>query len=458
MEKKMKIIIVGFGKVGATLTEQLCAENHDVVVIDLQEKKLETAESNYDVMTVQGNGASFNVQMEAGVEEADLFIAVTASDELNLLCCLIAKKAGKCHTIARVRNSMYNKEIGFIKEQLGLSMIINPELATAKEIAKLLRFPSAIQIDTFAKGRVELLKFKLLPEFQMDGLRVMDITEKLKCDILICGIERGEEVSIPNGNYILHDNDYVSFVATPQNASKFFLKIGMKIQRVKNTLVIGGGKITYYLALQLLKMGIHVKIIENNQERCSDLSESLPAAHIIHGDGVDESLLLSEGIENAQSVVSLTNMDEENLLISLFAKKHSKAKIIAKVNRITFNDIIDDLDIGSVIYPKYLTAYTILKYVRAAQNAQGSNVETLYKILNNHAEALEFVIRENSPVVGVTLSQLNTKDNLLLCCINRKGHIIIPRGQDTIQVGDTVMVVTTHPGLGDIRDILKERS
>ena len=191
----MKIIIVGFGKVGATLTEQLCAENHDVVVIDLQEKKLETAESNYDVMTVQGNGASFNVQMEAGVEEADLFIAVTASDELNLLCCLIAKKAGKCHTIARVRNSMYNKEIGFIKEQLGLSMIINPELATAKEIAKLLRFPSAIQIDTFAKGRVELLKFKLLPEFQMDGLRVIDITEKLKCDILICGIERGEEVS-----------------------------------------------------------------------------------------------------------------------------------------------------------------------------------------------------------------------------------------------------------------------
>ncbi len=454
----MKIIIVGFGKVGATLTEQLCAEDHDVVVIDLQGNKLETAQSNFDVMTVQGNGASFNVQIEAGVEDADLFIAVTASDELNLLCCLIAKKAGRCHTIARVRNSMYNKEIGFIKEQLGLSMIMNPELATSREIAKLLRFPSAIQIDTFAKGRVELLKFKLLPEFQMDGMRVMDLSEKLKCDILICGIERGEEVSIPNGNYVLHDNDYVSFVATPQNATKFFTKIGMKIQRVKNTLIIGGGKITYYLANQLLAMGIQVKIIENNQERCADLSEALPAANIIHGDGVDESLLLAEGIQNAQSVVSLTNMDEENLLISLFAKKHTHAKIIAKVNRITFNDIIDDLDIGSVIYPKYLTAYTILKYVRAMQNAQGSNVETLYKILNNQAEALEFLIRENSPVVGVTLSELNTRDNLLLCCINRRGRIIIPRGQDTIEVGDTVMVVTTHRGLRDIRDILKERS
>ena len=396
MEKKMKIIIVGFGKVGSTLTEQLYSEGHDVVVVDLLEKKLETAVSDYDVMTVQGNGASYNVQLEAGVEEADLLIAVTASDELNLLCCLIARKAGQCHTIARVRNSMYNKEINFIKEQLGISMIINPELATAREIAKLLRFPSAIQIDTFARGRAELLKFKLRPEFGLDGLRVMDIMEKLNCDVLVCGIERKEEVTIPNGNFVLRDHDNVSIMATPQNASKFFSKIGVNTHRVKDTLIIGGGKITYYLAHQLLDMGIRVKVIENDKDRCLQLSNLLPKANILYGDGTDETLLLSEGLHNTQSVVSLTNFDEENLLISLFAMKHSNAKIIAKVNRITFNDIINELDIGSVVYPKYLTANYILKYVRATQNAQGSNVETLYKILDKRAEALEFCIRENS--------------------------------------------------------------
>lgn len=452
----MKIIIVGFGKVGATLTEQLYSEGHELVVVDLQEKKLEEAASSYDVLALQGNGASYNTQLEAGVASADLMIAVTGSDELNLLCCLIARKAGHCQTIARVRNSMYNREIGFIKEQLGISMIINPELATAREISKLLRFPSAIQIDTFAKGRAELLKFKIRPEFDMDGMRVMDIVDKLNCDILVCGIERGEEVAIPNGNFVLHNGDQVSFMATPQNAAQFFKKIGMKTHQVKDALIIGGGKITYYLAYQLLPMGIKVKIIENDKDRCSQLSELLPKANVIYGDGTDETLLLSEGIHNAQSVVCLTNFDEENLLISLFAMKHSQAKVVAKVNRITFNDIINDLDVGSVVYPKYITANYILKYVRATQNAQGSNVETLYKILNKRAEALEFTVRGNCDLTGVPLSELNLKDNLLLCFINRKGKSIIPRGQDVIQAGDTVVVVTTHTKLRDIRDIIKE--
>ncbi len=283
----------------------------------------------------------------------------------------------------------------------------------------------------------------------------MDIMEKLNCDVLVCGIERKEEVTIPNGNFVLRDHDNVSIMATPQNASKFFSKIGVNTDRVKDTLIIGGGKITYYLAHQLLDMGIRVKVIENDKDRCLQLSNLLPKANILYGDGTDETLLLSEGLHNTQSVVSLTNFDEENLLISLFAMKHSNAKIIAKVNRITFNDIINELDIGSVVYPKYLTANYILKYVRATQNAQGSNVETLYKILDKRAEALEFCIRENSPVVGVPLMELNLKDNLLLCCINHKGKIIIPRGQDYHPVGDTVMVVTTNTGLRDIRDILK---
>ena len=452
----MNIIIIGCGKVGATLAEQLSAENHNIVIVDTDESKLEAVSSAYDVMTLTGNGASFNVQQEAGIENADLLIAVTDSDELNLLCCVIAKKGGRCNTIARVRNSLYSKEIGFIKRQLGISMIINPELTTAMEISKILRFPSAIKIDTFAKGRAELMKFKLKPEFGLGGMSVQDISEKMKCNILICGVEREDGAYIPNGNFILQDNDSVSIMASPKDTAEFFRKIGVVTHRVKTALIIGGGKVGYYLAVQLLEMGIRVRIIEKDKTRCEQLCELLPKATIICGDGTDQELLMEEGLPYAQSVISVTGLDEENLLLSLFAMKHSSAKVIAKVNHIAFNDIIGGLDIGSVIYPKYLTANKIIKYVRGAQNSMGSNVETLYKILDNQAEALEFSIRQESAVTQTPLMDLNLKDRLLVCCINRNGQIIIPRGQDYILPGDTVIVVTTQKGLRDISDILKK--
>ncbi len=450
----MNIIIIGCGKVGATLAEQLSAENHNIVIVDTDESKLEAVSSAYDVMTLTGNGASFNVQQEAGIKNADLLIAVTDSDELNLLCCVIAKKGGRCNTIARVRNSLYSKEIGFIKRQLGISMIINPELTTAMEISKILRFPSAIKIDTFAKGRAELMKFKLKPEFGLGGMSVQDISEKMKCNILICGVEREDGAYIPNGNFILQDNDSVSIMASPKDTAEFFRKIGVVTHRVKTALIIGGGKVGYYLAVQLLEMGIRVRIIEKDKTRCEQLCELLPKATIICGDGTDQELLMEEGLPYAQSVISVTGLDEENLLLSLFAMKHSSAKVIAKVNHIAFNDIIGGLDIGSVIYPKYLTANKIIKYVRGAQNSMGSNVETLYKILDNQAEALEFSIRQESAVTQTPLMDLNLKDRLLVCCINRNGQIIIPRGQDYILPGDSVIVVTTHQGLRGLRDIL----
>lgn len=452
----MKIIIIGCGKVGSTLVEQLSTEGHDLIIVDTQEQKLEALANTYDVMTLVGNGSSFTVQLEAGVTSADLLIAVTGSDELNLLCCLIAKKAGRCQTIARVRNSLYSKEINFIKEKLGISMIINPELTTAMEIAKILRFPSAIKIDTFAKGRAELLKFKLKPEFGLDGYRVVDITDRLKCDVLVCAVERGDEVTIPNGNFILKDNDSVSIMASPAHVAEFFRKIGVQSHRVKTALIIGGGKAGFYLAKLLLEMGVRVRIIEQDLERCEFLSSQLPKASVINGDGTDQRLLLEEGLPYAESVISLTGLDEENLLLSLFAMKHSSAKTIAKVNHLAFNDIISGLDIGSIIYPKYLTANKIIKYVRGTQNSLGSNVETLYKILDNRAEALEFAIKPDCPVNDIPLMNLNLRNNLLVCCINRKGSIIIPRGQDTIKPGDTVMVVTTENGLRDISDIVKK--
>lgn len=450
----MNIIIIGCGKVGITLAELLSAEHHDIVLVDESNQKLQSIPEALDALRVLGNGASINTLMEAGVDAADILIAVTGSDELNLLCCLIAKKAGKCHTIARVRNPIYNKEIEFIKEKLGISMIINPELTAASEISRLLRFPSAIKIDTFAKGRVELLKFRIRPEFKLNEMPIHQFG-KVHNNVLICAVERGNEITIPDGNFVLKDNDVLSIVSSPKNAADFFRSIGLKTNQVRNTLIVGGGKIAYYTAKFLQEMKIDVRIVEISQTRCDELSELLPNATIIHGDGTDKQLLLEEGLAEAESFLTLTSLDEENILLSLYAQANSKAKLVTKVNKIAFTDIINNLDIGSVIYPKYLTADYILQYVRAMQNSIGSNVETLYQILDNRAEALEFAIREKSAVTDIPLSELTLKKNLLIGCINRHGKIRIPRGQDSIQVGDTVIIVTTQKGLHDIQDILR---
>lgn len=451
----MQIIIVGCGNVGSTLTEQLSKEGHNITVIDRVPGKVEAVANQYDVMGIVGNGASFSVQNEAGIEHADLLIAVTTSDELNLLCCLIAKKAGDCHTIARVRNPVYNKEINYIKEELGLSMIINPELAAAMEISRLLKFPSAIKVDTFAKGRVELLKCKVVEGSPLCNCSLMDISTKLNCDVLICAVERGEEVFIPDGKFELKEKDVISLVASPRHANDFFKKIGMATNRIRSVMIVGGGETSFYLTKLLLSMGMEVTIIERDKARCNELSELLPKALIIHGDGTERNLLQEEGLEQVQAFVSWTNLDEENVMLSLFAKHVSKAKTVTKIHRIAYDEIIDSLDLGSVLYPKYITAEYIIQYVRAMQNSIGSNVETLYRLIENKVEALEFCVGEKSPVVGIPLKDLRLKENLLICCINRKGKIITPGGQDTIEAGDTVVVVTTNTGFGDLRDILK---
>lgn len=452
----MNIIIIGCGKVGTTLAEQLVKEEHNVVMIDNSPERVQRVSEDIDAIRLVGNGASIAIQMEAGVQSADILIAVTGSDELNLLCCLIARKAGSCHTIARVRNPVYSREINFIKEQLGISMIINPEMAAATEISRILRFPSAIKIDTFAKGRVELLKFKLKPEFNLNGMTVMDVDLRLRCNVLFVGVERGEEVFIPDGRFELQDGDMVSIIAAPERSAEFFHKIGVQTNQVKNALVVGGGTIAYYLAQQLSGMRIKVKILEKNRERCDYLIEHLENTLIINGDGTDRKILLEEGLSNAESFVTLTNVDEENVFLALYAKNNSKAKLVTKVNRIAFDEMISQMDLGSTISPKYITADYILQYVRAMRNSIGSNVETLYHILDGGAEALEFVIREDSEVTGVPLMNINLKKNILIGCINRGGEVHIPRGQDCILKGDTVVVVTTQRGLHDIRDILKK--
>ena len=451
----MQIIIVGCGNVGATLTEQLSKEGHNITVIDVDGRIVEAVANQYDVMGVVGNGASFSVQNEAGIEEADLMIAVTTSDELNMLSCLIARKAGGCSTIARVRNPIYNKEISFIKEELGLSMVINPEYAAACEIARLLKFPSAIKVDTFAKGRVELLKCKINEGSVLHGRPLTYLSAGLHCEVLICTVQRGDEVFIPDGNFVLQEKDVISVVASSRKANDFFKKIGMATNRIRTCMIIGGGETTYYLAKQLLSMGIGIKIIEQSKERCNELSELLPQAMVICGDGTERNLLQEEGLPKVHSFVSWTSMDEENIMLSLYAKSISNAKTITKVHRIDYDKIIDSLDLGSVLYPKNITADYILQYVRAMQNSIGSNVETLYQLIEGKVEALEFRVNEQSRLVGVPLKELQLKDNLLIACINRKGVVITPGGQDSIQMGDTVVVVTTNQGFNDLKDILR---
>ena len=450
----MKIIIVGCGKVGTTLAEQLNRENHDITLIDCDSEALQSISDSTDVMSVTGNGAVYQVQMEAGIKEADLLIATTNSDELNMLCCLIAKKAGNCHTIARIRNPEYSAEINYIREELNLSLAINPELAAAREIARLLRFPNAIKIELFAKGRIELLKFLIPKDSILDRMKVMDVVSRLKSNVLICAVERGDDVVIPDGNFEMRGGDKISFIAPHADCADFFRKAGIENNTVNSAMFVGGGKLTVYLAKALADTKIKIKIIEQDEERCRNLSELLPHAMIIHGDGSDQKLLLEEGIRQTDAFASLTGFDEENILLSLYAASQSRAKLITKVNKIAFENVINALNLGSVIYPKMLTADIILQYVRAMQNSMGSNIETLYKIVADKAEALEFRVRGDSPVLGIPLEKLRTRNNLLVACINRNGRIIMPRGKDTLEAGDTVIIVTTHTGLNDLKDIL----
>lgn len=451
----LNIIIVGCGKVGSTLIEQLSKEGHDITIIDKNAEKVQTIANHYDIMGLAGNGASHTVQMEAGIEDADLIIAVTNSDELNLLCCIVAKQVGNCAAIARVRTPDYSSEAGYLREKLGLAMIINPELEASKEAARILYLPTALEVNSFAHGQAELIKFKVPGGNILGGMTIAHLGKNIAPDILICAIERNGEVYIPSGDFTMESGDIISFVATRKIAKNFLEKIGFKTHQVKNTMIIGGGKAAYYLARLLINMGISVKIIEIDKSRCEELSILLPKAIIINGDGTDQELLKEEGLESVESFIALTGIDEENILLTLHARQVSNAKVITKINRFTFKDVISRLDLGSVFYPRYITAEAIIAYVRAKKNSMDSNIETLYHMFDHRVEAIEFRVYEPSKLTGIPLMNLSLKKNLLISFIHRNGSILIPSGQDSIHVGDTVMIVTTHTGFKDILDILE---
>lgn len=452
----MNIIVVGCGKVGRKLVEQLSYEKeHNITVIDINRNFITDTTNKYDVMGIAGSGTNLEMLEEAGAKKADILIAVTGSDEVNLLACLMAKKLGDCKTVARVRKPGYRKAIGLLKEDLGLAMIINPEHAAASELARLLRFPSAIQIDTFAKGRIEILKLKIKENSPLDNISVYDITSKLNCDVLVCGVERGREAFIPGGDFVLRAGDEISIIASIKNGMYFFKKAGIKTNPVKQTMIVGGGETAFYLADLLIRSGIDVKIFEKNEKRCEELCELLPKATIVNGDGTENRLLLEEGLENTDSFVSMTNIDEENVMLSLYAKTKTDGKVITRINRSEYNSVIGSLELGTLVYPKDIIADHIIKFVRATNNSVGSDIEAMHRILDGRAEALEFRIKENSPVLNKTLDSLSLKENVLIACINRDGKVIIPRGKDVIMPKDDVIVVTAQEGFKTIGDILK---
>ena len=451
----MKIIIVGCGKVGSTLAEHLDQEGHDITIIDRHWDKLKYLSERIDVLGVQGNGASISTQREAGVKDADILIATTNSDELNLLCCLIAKKAGNCQTIARIRDPEYYSEMRYLRDELNLSMVINPELAAAAEIARIIKFPSAMKVDTFARGRVELIRINIPEGSKLDGMKMTEMEAKLHCKVLICTVERGDELLIPHGAFALCTGDIVSFVAPHSVALTFFKASGAKVSNtVKSIILIGGGMISYYVAKKLEETKIGVKIIEQDFEKCQKLSEMLPQAVVINGDGTDKQLLDEEGVGVVDAIGNFTGIDEENILLALYEKEMSNAKLLTKINRITFEEVIAGLDIGSIINPNSITSDNIVSFVRALNNSRGSNVETLYKIAQGRAEALEFSVKEDSRVVGKPLMELSLKHGIIIACITKGNRVVIPDGQSVIEKGDSVVIVSIERGLKDLEDIL----
>ena len=454
----MNIIIVGIGKVGLALTQQL-SEDHNVIVIDNDPNLIENIVNVYDIMAVCGNGASYDVLKEAQASKTDLMIATTSSDEINILACLVAKKLGIHHTIARIRNPEYEKQLRFMREELGLTMAINPEKAAAREICRVLRFPAAMKMELFAKGRLELVEYRLPEGSGLDGIRLSDLYRNIHIRVLICAVSRNGETIIPSGDFVLKAKDKIYLTSSPDQLAQFFQHLGVFRRRASSVMIVGASKICYYLASELLDMGMSVKIIDQNEQTCVRMSEKLPKALYIVGDGADNELLQEEGLEQTDAFVAITGIDEANILMAMSAARQSgdSCKVIAKINRRSLIDLVSAAGmIDSVISASSVTTELIVQYVRAMENASGYKVRTLHRLVDGAVEALEFRITEEVPFIGVPLKDIKLKSGILLAGIVRQnGRIVIPSGNDALELHDDVIVVTTSHTLQDIRDILE---
>ncbi|MBQ2759719.1 MAG: Trk system potassium transporter TrkA [Clostridia bacterium] len=452
----MKIIIVGCGKIGTALIESLVSEEHDIVVIDSDRKVLEEINNIYDVMCVCGNGADSDALEEANSDKADLFIAVTNSDELNMLSCFFAKKMGAEHTVARIRKTDYNdKSLNFMKQTLDLSMPINPEYRAAKELYNILKMPSAVKIESFSSGSFEMVEIKLKPDSMLDGMTLVEMRGKFKAKFLICAVQRDGKVFIPSGNFVLHSGDKIGLTASQPEILKLLRELKLMQKQAKDVIILGGSRTAFYLAKRLIAAGNNVKIIEQNIERCEEISELLPGVSVIHADGTQQEVLEEEGIATTDAFVALTGIDEENILISYYAQKKGVPKVIAKVNRDELVSIADNMGLDCVISPKKIIADVLTQYARALQNSLGSKVETLYKLMDSNVEALEFTVSTDFIGVQTPLKEMSLKPHILIAGIIRGRKTIIPAGDDMIFPGDKVIIIAEQKGLNDLSDIIE---
>ncbi len=443
----MKIIIIGAGKVGYSLAESLSKSNYDVIIIDKNYAALSKAEENLEVLCIRGSGVSTSILMEAGIDTTDLLIAVTSSDEVNMVCCLTAKKLGVKHTIARIRDPEYAKELSLLKEELDLDLIINPEQAAAEEIANVLNFPIAINVENFAKGRVKMVEMKAAQDMGIVGVPLRELANRIISSVLIGVVIRDEEVIVPNGDFVIQEDDRICVIGKPSSLYNFCKMSGKCPQRIKNVMIAGGGRIAIYLAKLLLEMDIKVKLVEIDRDICLHLSEILPEALVIHGDGTDEELLKSENISDMDGFVAMTGMDEENLMSALLAKQNGVMKVIAKVSRANYINIIKNLGIDSVISPKLITTNHILKFIR------GNNVESLYRIIEGHAEITEFIADASSSLLNIKIKKLGLPKDVIIATIVRKKEVVIPHGNDVIKEGDRVIIISKNKNISSLDEV-----
>ena len=454
----MRILIAGAGKVGQTLATELLREKHDITVIDQDEEVIRKITDTLDVMCVRGNSANASTLMEAEVERADILIAATATDEINMLCCLIGKHLGAEFTIARIRDPEYNESLFMLQHDMGIDMTINPERATAQEISRMLRYPFANNIEPFAKGRVELVEFLAHEGDVICGKPLKTLTghHSNMPKVLFCAVEREGEVLIPGGEFIIAPGDRVHVAADLVTITQFFRYIGRSAKPIKDVMVLGGGRISYYLAKMVEKMNIRVSMFEINPEKAKLLSDQLPHADVIEGDGTDQDLLEQENLAGMDAFIALSDRDEENLMTGLYARTHGVPKVVVKTNRYAYKDVISNLGLENLVSPRIITCNALLRYVRARVNAHGTQVEKLYRLVDGKAEALEFIAKKGDPYIGIPLKHLSVRKGALVAIILHKAKVIVPFGDDVIEAGDHVVIISTASGISDLNEVIKK--
>ena len=451
----MKIIIVGAGSVGEEICTQLEGEGHDITVIDSNFETVDKITNKCDVFGVVGNGADISALRKADAGNADLLVAVTCEDEINILCCAAAKKLGARHTVARVRNPEYSELMTLMKSEMNLSFTINPELAVANEIYRMLRFPFATRIDTFCRGRVEMAEMVVSSDSALCGVTLNDLRLKLNMRFLVCCVLRDGEAHIPSGYFKIEAGDVICFTVPDEDFSRFFKEIGAYKNPVRDVLIVGGGRTTYYLEALLAKRKIKSTVIERDVEKCKELAERYNCT-VINDDVTNKTLLMEEGIDKKDAFVALSDEDEENVIVSLYAKANDSNKVITMIRSDSYVELFKSVGLDTIVSPQLSTASYILKFVRSRAGASGSKIESLYKLMDEKVEALEFCIEDEiEGITGEKLKDIRLKKGILIACIVHGEKVVIPSGDDVINKGDTVIIVTTTGQIQEIKEILR---